>query len=392
MDSKLLFQAVDEILPEITNIRHTIHRTPEIGGREFKTAALIRKVLAETSIELRSPFLETDVVGLLNGGKTGKNVTLRADIDALPLEEKTGVPYASEVPGMMHACGHDGHTAMLLGAALVLDKLKEHLNGSVRFVFQPGEEIIALGKALVEAGALLNPEPARVFALHGFDGLPLGSIASRPGAIMAAAEFFKITVKGKGGHGSRPNLAIDPILTGARIVDALQAIPARFFDAQHPLVLTVCSFNSGFNSNVIPDTAVIEGTTRYLDKCVGDKLPQLVEQVVKGVCDSLGAGYEFEYTPSYRPTLNDAGVIDFAREISRKYFGEDNWQDIEFSSMAGEDFCYYLDKYPGAFCRVGLGEDAVPLHNPHFDFNDKALRNGIIFMAAAAIETLNSEN
>jgi amidohydrolase len=202
----LVRSEVDKILPEAVRIRRAIHQNPEIARAEFETAALVRKTLSPTGLRLLDPFLETDVVALLDGKNKGKNVTLRADMDALPLEEKTGLPHASRRKGFMHACGHDGHTAMLLGAARVLSRFKEYINGSVRFVFQPGEEIVAAGRDLVEKGALLDPEPDAVFALHGLSGLPEGMLATRPGHMMAAADFFTIVIQGKGAHGSRPEL------------------------------------------------------------------------------------------------------------------------------------------------------------------------------------------
>jgi amidohydrolase len=217
---KKIEDIVDRILPEVIALRHTIHRNPELAGDEFVTSALIRKTLSSTNIKLLPPFLKTDVVGLLKGIEPGKNIALRADIDALPMQELNEIPYKSSIDGIMHACGHDGHTAMLLGAALALDKLRDELKGTVRFVFQPGEEIAAMGKELVEAGALKNPEPDAVFALHAQSGYPVGSIISRSGTIMAAAGFFKIKIIGRGGHGSRPELTIDPILTACRVVDA----------------------------------------------------------------------------------------------------------------------------------------------------------------------------
>ena len=378
---------VEAILPEIIRIRHQIHRNPELAGKEFITSNLVRKTLKESAIELLPPFLETDVIGILNGrdSKSG-NVTLRADMDALPLEEITGVDYSSEVPGCMHACGHDGHTAMLLGTALVLDKLKTKFTGSVRFVFQPGEEVAALGKELVEAGALMNPEPDFVCAIHGFNNLPVGSIASKPGAVMAAAGMFTIDIKGKGGHGSMPHTTINPLLAACRIVEAIQSIPVNLIDAQTPAVVSVCRINSGSNSNVIPDKAVIEGTFRFFDQATGNKISESIKQIAEGVSNTYGAECKFEYDIPYIPTINNPQAVDYARQITEKYLGSNSWIDLEKASMGAEDFSFYLEKYTGVHCRLGLGDDCSSLHNPNFDFNDDALRNGIIFMVGLVME------
>ena len=388
---KKIFEVTDKILPEIISVRHNIHRYPELAGQEVQTSRLVRNILSFTDIKLLKPFIGTDVVGILRGAKPGGNVTLRADMDALPLDEINELPYRSEFPGKMHACGHDGHTAMLLGAALALNEFKEDLSGSVRFVFQPGEEIAAMGKALVESGALLNPEPDAVFALHGASDLPVGMLASRPGTIMAAAGFFKIVITGRGGHGSRPELAIDPIIVACKVVDALQTICSRNIAPQDAAVVSVCRFEGGKNANVIPETVILEGTTRFLESEVGERLPGLIERTVKGVCEALGAFYEFEYSLPYIPTVNNPKIYEFARKVSQEYFGKSNWFELPKSSMGGEDFSYYLERYPGVFCNIGMGENSPGIHNMNFNFNDDALRNGIAFMAGAAIEFLNKD-
>ncbi|MHC4872224.1 MAG: M20 metallopeptidase family protein [Planctomycetota bacterium] len=387
MSKDKIIETVKSILPQVTELRHTIHQNPELAGKEFKTSELIRKTLSGGSIKLLDPFLETDVVGILEGeAGDGGNVTLRADIDALPLQENTGVEYASQTQGCMHACGHDGHTAMLLGAALALEKLKSEFKGSVRFVFQPGEEIAALGKDLVDAGALLNPEPEIVCALHGFSKLSTGTLSTKAGAVMAAAGFFTVKIKGKGGHGSMPHLSINPINTACRIVESLKMIPAELVNPHIPAVVSVCRIEGGTNGNIIPDSAEIEGTTRFLDKKTGNKIPVMMEKIISDICDTVGAEYEFKYELPYIPTVNDPKVVDFAKDTVGKYLGEENWQDLKNSSMGGEDFSFYLDKYPGILCQLGMGKDSVGLHNPEFDFNDEALFNGIVFMAASVIE------
>lgn len=379
---------VDEVLPEVTEIRHLLHQNPELALQEQGTAALIRERLEPTGLLLLPPFLETDVVGILSGSGDGRNVTLRADTDALPLQEESGVPYQSRRDGCMHACGHDGHTAMLIGAARVLSQLTDLIQGSVRFVFQPGEEMTAGGKDLVAAGALLDPEPDMVFALHAWAGLPVGVLGSRSGPMMAAADFFSLTIKGAGAHGCMPHESIDPIVTGARIVESLQTIVSRSIDPQEAAVVSVCRFSGGTTGNVIPEHVELQGTVRYHIPEVGERIVARLEETIRGICESTGASHELTYDRAYIPMVNDLAAVDIAAGVAREMLGDSFWRDIDRPSMGGEDFAYYTDRYPGALVRLGVGEDSPPLHNPHFDFNDGALRNGIIFHVACALRLL----
>ena len=388
IDTERIAQLVDASLPDLIDIRHQLHAHPEIANQEHLTATVIRQALEPTSVNLLKPFLGTDVVGLLDGNGPGKHVALRADIDALPLQEATGLPYASKHPGLMHACGHDGHTAILIGVARVLTQLKDTFNGSVRFVFQPGEEVAAAGKDLVEKGALLNPEPDAVFALHGWHGAELGHIASRPGIFLGAADFFKLVIQGKGAHGSMPEDAVNPLVTGARLVEALSSIPAQHISALQSAVVSVCRFTSGLNSNVIPDQAELRGTTRYLKPEIGDKIEAAMKRIVAGICDSAGASYDFAYHKTYIPTVNAPEAVALGKRVTREVLGPDHWVDQEYPSMGSEDFSYYLVNYPGAMFQLGLGKDSALLHNPHFDFNDDAIRNGAIFLVNLALAAL----
>ena len=382
---------VDKIIPDMVKVRHTIHQNPEIALKEFDTSALIRKLLKEAGIEVLKPFLETDVVAMVKGKRPGKNVTLRADIDALPLLEKTALPYASKKKGTMHACGHDGHTAMVLGAALLLNRLKDEINGSVRFVFQPGEEIVAAGKNLVAKGALRDPLPDAVFALHAWGGMPLGAIASKPGALLAASDFFTIEVKGKGAHGSRPEDSIDPILTAARIVESLQSIVSREVSSLEPVVVSVCRIAGGTNGNIIPDSVEMEGTTRYLRPELKQQIYSAIKRIVKGVCDSMGASFSLKYDSPYIPTINDERMVNLGKNVALRVLGAGHWIDLTSPSMGAEDFSYYIKKFPGAMFRLGMGEESASLHNSHFDFNDKAMKSGILFLVSLALEILGAE-
>jgi amidohydrolase len=308
---------------------------------------------------------------------------------SLPLEEKNDIPYKSQINGIMHACGHDGHTAMLIGTAIVLSKIKDKLNGSVRFVFQPGEEETAGGKILVEKGALLNPKPNIALALHCWHGLPKGMFSSKPGALTSAADFFKIIVKGKGGHGAMPQQTIDPILTIAKIIDSLNHITSRKISALDSAVISVCHVESGKNTNIIPDTAMIEGTVRYFDIEVGKNIPVMIEQTVKGICDSMGATYEFIYKNPYIPMIIDEESYKFCKQTVTDICGTENWKMAKSPEMGAEDFAYFIKDNHGAMLKLGLGENYTPLHNPHFDFNDKVLKDGIMFFVAAVLKFLS---
>ncbi len=272
---------IERYLPEIKKIRRQIHQHPELALQEKQTAKLIRRYLTKTKARVLTPYTGTDVVALLSGRQKGWNVTLRADMDALPLEETGQYEYRSKKKGVMHACGHDGHTAMLIGAVLVLSELTNEFNGSIRFIFQPGEEVVAQARELVAKGVIADPPPAAVFALHGASGIPVGMISAKAGPAMAAADPFLITIKGTGGHGARPEQATDTILTGARVVEALQAIPSRFTSPMDPVVVSVCRFSGGANSNILPETVELEGCVRYFNPLLAKELPRLMERVVR---------------------------------------------------------------------------------------------------------------
>jgi len=316
---------VDRILPDIRQIRHKIHENPELSLREFETAALVRDVLSTTQATLLEPFLSTDVVAILRGDRKGKNVTLRADMDALPLREESGHSYRSRNDGIMHACGHDGHTAMLLGAAMVLNSFTDRFDGSVRFVFQPGEEVVAAGRDLVARGALENPEPDALFALHAWSGIPEGAISSKPGVFLVAADFFSIVIEGRESHGSTPEDSIDPILTAARVVEGLQAIPSRMVSSLDSVVVSVCRISGGTNSNIIPGRVDLEGTVRYLNSETGELIPRYMERIVRGICDAMGATYSFSYSTPYIPTVNHPEIVALGEEVTTARLGPSQW-------------------------------------------------------------------
>ena len=375
-----MMRTLAEILPGIIEFRHTLHRIPEMAGAEFETSRAIRERLAGLDLEVLPPFLGTDVVAILHGRGPGRNVTLRADIDALRLNEETGVPHASCHEGRMHACGHDGHAAMVMGAAELLASRRDSFNGSVRFVWQPGEENRAMGRDLVEAGALENPRADLVTALHGMPGLPVGVLALRDGAMMASCAHFKVTIRGRGGHSSRPHQAVDPVVAAAAVVVELQSVVSRRIDPQQAAVLSVCRIAGGELANVIPDEVVLEGTARALDMNVAAALESGLREVVDAVSRAHRTSCEIDYRLSYPVTFNAPEPTALARRVIRETVGEGRFIELAESSMGAEDFAYYLQRYPGVYVKLGTGENCPALHNSKFDFPDAALAAGIEYL------------
>lgn len=375
-----MMRTLAEILPGIIEFRHTLHRIPEMAGAEFETSRAIRERLARLDLEVLPPFLGTDVVAILHGRGPGRNVTLRADIDALRLNEETGVPHASCHEGRMHACGHDGHAAMVMGAAELLASRRDSFNGSVRFVWQPGEENRAMGRDLVEAGALENPRADLVTALHGMPGLPVGVLALRDGAMMASCAHFKVTIRGRGGHSSRPHQAVDPVVAAAAVVVELQSVVSRRIDPQQAAVLSVCRIAGGELANVIPDEVVLEGTARALDMNVAAALESGLREVVDAVSRANRTNCEIDYRLAYPVTFNAPGPTALARRVIRETVGGERFVELAESSMGAEDFAYYLQRYPGVYVKLGTGENCPALHNSKFDFPDAALAAGIEYL------------
>ena len=375
-----LDQLIKKFLPDVIQFRHELHRIPELAGMEVKTSALIREKLAVFSdLELRKPYIGTDVVALL-GDQTLPNLTLRADIDALPIEEKTNLSYTSGHKGFMHACGHDGHTAMLYGALLCLREWKEKLNCSVRFLFQPGEEIQAMAKKVAESGALESPKTQFIAGIHNWPGVPYGAISAREGAVMAAAGFFHLVITGKGGHGSMPERTKNPLETASRItLRTKEIIPEGG-------VLSICAINGGSNSNVIPEQAEMQGTIRFLDPIAGEKMAKDFRMLCEQCCAEDGVKCELQLEIPYPVTLNSRNGWQMAKNCAQKYLGPNGFTEMEKSSMSSEDFAYYLQKYDGVFCHLGTGSKTAPLHTDTFDFDDSVLEYGIRFFVGLALE------
>jgi len=371
----------------IVALRRDIHCEPELGFDTEKTAGKVLAALDGLPLDIRTGVAENGVVATLKGEGAGPTVGLRADMDALPILEETGLPFASEVDGTMHACGHDGHTSMLVGAAHALSGMRERMNGTVKFFFQPAEEGGGGGKIMVEEG--VADDVASIFALHLWPGLPFGKAATKAGPIMAAADAFEMTVRGAGGHGAMPHLTADAITMAAQIVTALQTVVSREVDPVEPAVLTVGEIGAGTAFNIIPETARLGGTVRTLNEDLRRRMPERIEHIARGVAQGMRGDAEIDYEFSYPVTMNDEGAANRALSVIGELFGEENKLELPNPSMGAEDFAFFLQKIPGAFIWLGVGQDISGLHTSTFAFDEEILPLGSALLTALALESLS---
>jgi amidohydrolase len=383
-------------MPVVIADRRQFHEYPELGFQEFETARGVVDRLRAMGVEdIRTEIAVTGVTGLIHGGKgPGKVVLLRADMDALPILEENDVEYKSRNPGKMHACGHDAHTAMLLGIARVLTARKDEFAGTVKLLFQPAEEGGGGAKVMIDEGVLSDPNVDAVFGMHMAQGNPVGTIAARPGPALAAADRFYVTIKGKGGHGAHPDLTFDPIAIGAHIVTALQTIVAREIDPVKPAVCTVGALIAGEAANVIPDTATLRGTLRSFDPEVREHLAEAVERLCRGVATAMRADVDFEYAQGYPATVNEPGMTAMVMEVAAEVVGAENV--IESPPIMGaEDFSYFLEQRPGCFYFVGSANEEKGLtwghHHPRFDIDEESMANGMEVMVRTVLRYLESD-
>lgn len=373
-----------EMQDEVAGWRRHLHQTPELNFDVFKTAAFVTEKLKEFGCDdVVTGLGKTGVVGIIRGRQgEGATIGLRADMDALPLNEITGKSYASTVPGKMHACGHDGHTAMLLGAAKYLAETR-NFAGSVAVIFQPAEEGGGGGNEMVKDGMMERFDIAKVFGMHNMPGLPVGQFAIRPGPIMAATAEFTITVKGRGGHAAMPHGTIDPIVITSQLVGALQTIASRSTDPVEAVVVSVTKFHAGDAYNIIPESAEIAGTVRTLRKEIAKKSEERIRTICDGLATAFGAKIEVDYQANYPVTFNHAEETVFASDIAANVAGDAHVHRGIQPVMGGEDFSYMLEARPGAFIFIGNG-DTAGLHNPNYDFNDEAIPHGMSYWVKLA--------
>jgi amidohydrolase len=373
---------------DLIRVRRRLHRSPELSMVEHETAAFVAAELATLGLdEIRTGVGKTGVLGTLRGGKPGPVTLLRADMDALPIVELVEADYRSERPGVMHACGHDGHVAILLAAARTLAERRSEVPGTLVFCFQPGEEGSAGNRFMIEDGALENPHVDRTFALHLYSGLDVGKIGVRDGAFFASADEYTLVVKGKGGHGAMPHLAADPIVAGAYFVTMLQTIVSREIAPKDPAVFTVGRFDAGTTFNVIPDEAKLMGTVRCFDPAVRASMPERMERIVKGLGEAMRVEYDLDYHWSYPPTVNDRATNDVVREVGRAVLGAENVVEHDIVMWA-EDMSFMQEQRPGAYFIVGArGGEATSYahHNARFDIDERSLEVGYRMMTALGL-------
>ena len=394
--SSRLRDDIGEIMPGVIADRRDFHENPELGYQEVRTAGIVADRLRSLGVEdIRTGIAPTGVTGLIRGAKPGNGPTvlLRADMDALPILEENQVEYVSRNPGVMHACGHDAHTAMLLGTARILQDLRDEFSGTVKLLFQPAEELPPGGaKPMIDAGVMEDPKVDAAFGIHISQDTPVGQINVRSGPAMAAADRFRIVVHGKGGHGAQPDNSIDPIVIAAQIIMALQTLVSRTIDPTEEAVVTVGTMHAGIAFNVIPDTAEMGGTVRTFNAKNRDLLEQRIGEIASGIATALGGWVEYAYTRGYPATVNDAEMSQLVREEAAKVVGEDSV--VEPAMMMGaEDFSYFLEEVPGCYWFVGSQNPERGLvwghHHPRFDLDEAAMAVGIESMVNVTLRYLN---
>lgn len=385
---KLVLKKAKELSLAIIDWRRQIHANPELAYEEVETSRLVASLLETWGYEVKTNVAKTGVVGLLRG-KEKKTLALRADMDALPIDEMNEVPYKSKVPGKMHACGHDAHVAMLLGAAKILSELKGDINGNIKLIFQPAEEGGNGALRMIEEGVLENPKVDAIFGIHVWSNLSSGTIGIKEGPLLAATGELKIKVKGKGGHGAHPEQAIDPIIVASSIVINMQSIVSRNVDPLEAAVISITAFNSGQAFNVIPEEATLLGTYRTMKKEIREIIKKRINDIVHGICSAYGTKCETELNDITPPTINHPDMSRLAKKVAENAFGKEKVVEPK-PSMGGEDFAYYLERVPGAFLLLGTGNSEKgtdkPHHNPHFNVDEDVLWMGTALHALLALK------
>ncbi len=372
----------------ISTLRRDLHRIPETAFSEEKTSRFVADFLRDTGLEVETGIARYGVVGHLRGSGPGKTLMIRADMDALPVFEETGLAFASTHDGVMHACGHDGHMSMVLVAARILKALAPHLKGHVKFLFQPAEEGPGGALPMIAEGVMENPRVDYSVGCHVWSGIPEGTIGVRSGALMAAMDRFELTILGRSGHSAMPHLCVDAIDVATQVINALQRVVSRQIDPIRPAVLTVGTFHAGSTFNVIPEEAVLSGTTRTFDREIWRQFPRHVEKIIRGVCDSMGASYDLNYVKGFPPLINDDDMAALVRRSAEKVVGK-ACVVVPEPTMGGEDMACFLERSRGCFFFLGVGrEGGSSLHHSKFDFNEEVLSLGVETYCQVAWELL----
>lgn len=381
IDTSRIRPTIRSLQPQIVAWRRSLHEKPELGFQELITSDFVAQKLRAWGIPHQTGIAKTGIMATVTSDRPGPVFAIRADMDALPIQEENEVPYKSQHPGVMHACGHDGHTAIALGTAYYLWHHRDEFAGTVKIIFQPAEEGLGGAEPMIEAGVLKNPDVDAIIGLHLWNVFPLGLLGVRTGALMAAVECFELTVQGKGGHGALPQQTVDSVVVGSQIVNALQAIVARNVNPIDSAVVTVGEFHAGTAHNVIADTAHMSGTVRYFNPTYKGYFKQRMEQMIKGICEAHGATYEFKYWELYPPVINDGAIANLVRSVAEDVVESPLGVVPECQTMGGEDMSFFLQEVPGCYFFLGSANAkkglAFPHHHPRFDFDETALGMGV---------------
>jgi amidohydrolase len=373
-------------------VRRDIHRHPELGFYEVRTAAIVERRLRALGLDVHPGIATTGVIGVLRGARPGRTIMLRADMDALPMPEENDVSYASSVDGVTHACGHDGHVAILLAAAALVAERRDELAGTIVFCFQPAEEGGGGARVMIEEGVIERFGVQRAYGLHLTSQIPTGIAALRPGPFMASSDEVDITIHGRGGHASLPHASVDPLFTAANVVVGLNHVVSRHVDPIEPAVLSICSLHSGTTHNVIPSTATVRGTVRTFNDALRGTIEQRIERVVSGACHATGAEFELVYRRGFPVTSNDVDQAAYVRSLAERELGEGRVVTSP-QVMGSEDFSYFAQRVPACFFFLGSRGDertGYPNHHGRFDIDETALATGIEMMAALALDAPRS--
>ena len=387
-----LFKALESLNTTVIEFRHHLHEHPELSNEEVKTTALIKEILSDSGLRITTYEEHYGLIAELIVDESKPFIALRADIDALPIDERTLVPYISENKGIMHACGHDAHAAVLLGIALGFAKLETPLNANLRFIFQPAEEVLDAGaQQMIESGVLDNVKA--IFGLHAYPYLPTGQIGYKYGVMLASADMFEIVIKGKSSHGARPHEGVDAILVTSMVVNSLNHIVSRQIDPLHPAVISLGTIEGGKAANVLCDHVVLKGTVRTVNHEIRKKIPEMMRLTIEGICNSMHAKFELDYNFGTPEVLNDKAMVDLLVGEAEALLGKEQCIDLIDPVMGGEDFGFYLEKIPGAFIRLGSCSDdkesCYSQHNSRFNVDDDALMVGMKVLAATALKALD---
>ena len=383
-----LAQITDRLTPDLVALRKQLHQHPELAFEEHETAKAVTAFLGKHKIAARTGIGKTGVIAMVEGAKPGPTIGIRADMDALPIHEQTGLPFASKVAGKMHACGHDVHTVIALGVAVALAEMRDSLRGKVKFIFQPAEETLSGARAMIADGALDDPKMDLILGYHNWPAVPAGKVGYNAEAVMSSADAFDVVLKGRDGHGAHPHLAVDALAAGAHLVAQLQTIVSREVKPVSPAVLTIGEFHAGRARNVIAGTAELKGIVRTLEPGLSEKIEAAVRRMLEGMKLGMRIDYALDWKRVAPPLRNDAKILESLIKSARTSLGADNVYELPEPSMGSEDFAWFAEKVPAAHLRIGSKIDGLDtaIHRSNYDCNELAIPVGVRVLARAALD------